>query len=124
MSPPGSSKYDQIGPADPESNLRRVKFKIPDQETRLEKKLRELKEETWNWNHTFWATHNKEFGEEREKFKGEVESTDQMSHFYREFLDMNWKKHLNYNIEWQKKNFSILGLSFLVFAQNIFSPRK
>lgn len=40
-------------------------------------------------------------------------SADKMSEFYKKFLDENWKSHVNYNLEWYKKNFEILYLSLL-----------
>lgn len=33
-----------------------------------------------------------------------VVTADEMSVFYKTFLDKHWYVHLNYNIEWYKKN--------------------
>ena len=33
-------------------------------------------------------------------------TADEMSIFYKEFLDQKWKTHLEYNKEWQKSNHS------------------
>ena len=37
-----------------------------------------------------------------------------MSAFYKDFLDRKWAEHLRFNIEWQKRNFKLLGLSVRV----------
>lgn len=37
-----------------------------------------------------------------------------MSEFYKMFLDKNWETHVKYNIEWYKKNFTLLYLAFRV----------
>jgi len=46
-------------------------------------------------------------------------STEEMSEFYKKFLDSQWSAHLGYNVEWQKRNFKIAALSFLVGIENI-----
>ena len=46
-------------------------------------------------------------------------NADEMSEFYKEFLDRNWSSHIQYNLEWQKRNFTIIFLSILVGIQNI-----
>lgn len=39
-------------------------------------------------------------------------SADQMSEFYKTFLDTNWRSHFNYNREWYLRNARILLLSY------------
>lgn len=60
----------------------------------------------------------------QEKYPHEVNkktiSTEEMSEFYKSFLDSQWKAHLNYNLEWQKRNFTIAALSLLVGFENLF----
>ena len=46
-------------------------------------------------------------------------NAEEMSEFYKDFLDRKWSTHLQYNIEWQKRNFSIIFLSILVGIENI-----
>lgn len=46
-------------------------------------------------------------------------TADEMSVFYKAFLDKNWKAHINYNIEWYKKNVTLLGLAIRVKLQNL-----
>jgi hypothetical protein len=46
-------------------------------------------------------------------------NADEMSEFYKEWLDSKWSSHLQFNIEWQKRNFTIVFLSMLVRIQNV-----
>lgn len=47
-------------------------------------------------------------------------TADEMSVFYKAFLDKNWKLHLNYNKEWYKKNFTLLRLAIRVKLNKLF----
>jgi hypothetical protein len=58
---PDTIHNDWIGAPDPESNMRLMKFHIPADETPAEKEYREMREETQNLNHQFWAKHNSNF---------------------------------------------------------------
>ncbi|XP_038602291.1 cytochrome c oxidase assembly factor 8 isoform X1 [Tachyglossus aculeatus] len=112
--PPRHSCRDWIGPPDRYSNLRPVRFYVPEDESPLEQRLRKLRQETQEWNQRFWAGQNLAFRKEKEEFiyrrlkaKGlELRdetgqkitlSADEMADFYKEFLSKNFKKHLNYN---------------------------
>lgn len=59
--PPRKSRHDWIGPPDKYSNLRPIHFYIPENESPLEQKLRELRQETQEWNQQFWADQNLTF---------------------------------------------------------------
>ncbi|XP_050522002.1 COA8 family protein CG14806, mitochondrial [Daktulosphaira vitifoliae] len=97
---------DSVGPPDPISNLRPIKFYIPKNESSIERKLRLKRIEVAKWNNDFWTNHNQTFVKEREAYKEKLArkgissaSADQMSEFYKEFLDKNWKTHVTYNFE-------------------------
>lgn len=47
-------------------------------------------------------------------------TADEMSGFYKEFLDKNWKNHVDYNFKWYRRNFTILFLSMLVNIEKLF----
>jgi hypothetical protein len=47
-------------------------------------------------------------------------SADKMSEFYRTFLNQQWKKHLDFNVEWQKRNAHVLFLSAAVALESLF----
>ncbi|XP_006003404.1 cytochrome c oxidase assembly factor 8 isoform X2 [Latimeria chalumnae] len=127
FSPPAESCHDWIGPPDRFSNLRPIIFHIAKCETPLECRLRELRQETQEWNQHFWADQNLAFSKEKQEFihsclkaKGlqlrdedgrkRTLSAEEMAEFYEEFLNKNFWKHANYNKEWYKRNFAITFL--------------
>ncbi|XP_023012321.1 cytochrome c oxidase assembly factor 8 [Leptinotarsa decemlineata] len=113
---------DLIGPADPISNLRPIIRKHLANETILQRRLRNLQNETQEWNHLFWTEHNERFKKEQQTYidlflKGQIKrqlTADEMSEFYKKFLDENLSSHMKYNREWYKRNFTLLILSLLV----------
>ena len=132
-----NTKENIIGPHHPVSNLRVIKFKIEPNESPLQKKLRHYRQDTQDFHHQFWTQHNTEFVEAREKFvknllqerypnekNKRTISISEMSEFYKSFLDSKWKSHLNYNLEWQRRNFTILFLGFFVGIQKKFFPKQ
>lgn len=64
----------------------------------------------------------------KEKYPNEPEKTtissDEMSVFYKEFLDQRWTTHIQYNLEWQKRNFNMIGLAFLVTLEGLVKPNQ
>lgn len=59
--PPAHSHSDWIGPPDKHSNLRPVIFYVPPEESALERRLREARQEAQASNQRFWARHNRAF---------------------------------------------------------------
>ena len=131
-----SGKYDLIGPPRTSSNLRPVKFAVPLEETDLQKQLRVLRQETQKFNQDWWTQHNTDFKLGREEFIRDILATkypnepdkttlsaNEMSIFYKEFMNKHWRNHLDYNKEWQKKNWTIIYLMFRVKLQK-FLQRK
>ncbi|KAK6636475.1 hypothetical protein RUM43_010136 [Polyplax serrata] len=144
MPTPNIQKYSQsqnvkkkqanlIGKADPESNLHPIKYAIPENETELEKNLRKRLEELQDWNQSFWSKHNKSYAEGKRSFEAELLkkkgpkdqtiTADEMSVFYKEFLDRNWKNHINYLLKWYQQNFYTTFLHFRVILQNFLRKR-
>ncbi|KAM4014409.1 cytochrome c oxidase assembly factor 8 [Anomaloglossus baeobatrachus] len=132
--PPVDSKYDWIGPPDRYSNLRPIKYFAPADESRLERKLRELRQETQEWNQKFWENQNLTFLKEKEEFiiskldalglglrdeEGRKRTLDAevMAEFYKNFLSKNFSQHVQYNREWYKRNFTITFLMGKVTLQ-------
>uniref|UniRef100_A0A9L0SMN7 Cytochrome c oxidase assembly factor 8 n=1 Tax=Equus caballus TaxID=9796 RepID=A0A9L0SMN7_HORSE len=139
--PPRKSCYDWIGPPDKCSNLRPVHFYIPENESPLEQKLRELRQETQEWNQQFWANQNLTFRKEKEEFihsrlkaKGlglRAESgqkatlnAEEMADFYKEFLSKNFQKHMYYNRDWYKRNFAITYFMGKVALEKIWNKLR
>lgn len=114
--------HDVYGLPDPKSSLRLITFYIPPDETAYEKEYRLKRALVQDWNHMFWTAHNVQFNQAKEQFvmsvmkrrgneanvTGQPLTADDLSEFYRAFLDENREKHLRYNIEWHKKNISLL----------------
>nr|XP_034323283.1 cytochrome c oxidase assembly factor 8 isoform X1 [Crassostrea gigas] len=143
--PPPSKKYDLIGPPDKKSNLRPVVFHVPQKETALQCRYRLMRKETHDWNQAFWANHNERFFKEKEDFvrrklddkqqtvdSAEARlSADELSEFYKAFLDKNYPLHANYNRsesyystgnrEWYHKNLRLLFPAFQVFLEKIYN---
>lgn len=131
-------KCDYVGPADRVSNLRHIRFYVPPDETSLERQLREAHINTQQWNQAFWAEHNEKFKKIREEFiqtnlqekygsntKGQKRLTaDEMSKFYKSFLDKHLHIHAQYNKEWYKRNVRNLLLSARVWLERITNKNR
>ncbi|XP_063228184.1 cytochrome c oxidase assembly factor 8 [Bacillus rossius redtenbacheri] len=121
-------QWDMIGPPNPVSNLRPVIFRIKPNESKVEEEFRLRRGEVQEWNERFWHGHNTSFFKEREAYiashlpsdspgkEKRTLSAKEMSVFYKQFLDKNWKVHLEYNIEWYRKN---IGLVFLALKVKV-----
>ncbi|XP_014242021.1 apoptogenic protein 1, mitochondrial [Cimex lectularius] len=118
---------DLVGPPNPISNIRPITFHVPKNETTVEKELRLRRQKVQAWHEDFWTKHNTAFIKERKAFeeshslKGASLGADEMSIFYKQFLDKYWHKHLAYNYEWYKHNFALLRLSFKVEVERFVS---
>ncbi|CAH1962298.1 unnamed protein product [Acanthoscelides obtectus] len=121
---------DLIGAPDPVSNLRPILRKIHLHETPLQQKLREMQDATQSWNQGFWAKHNTKFMKEKQEFINSHQipseekkhlTADEMSEFYKRFLDDTWETHLKYNIEWYRRNFTLLFLALCVSLERNYS---
>ncbi|KAM6171406.1 cytochrome c oxidase assembly factor 8 isoform 1-T1 [Erethizon dorsatum] len=139
--PPRKSRHDWIGPPDKHSNLRPVHFYIPENESSLEQKLRELRQETQAWNQQFWANQNLTFSKEKEDFihvrlrarglglgaesgpKATLSAED-MADFYKEFLSKNFQKHMRYNRDWYRRNFAITFIMGRVALERIWNKLR
>uniref|UniRef100_A0A8C6YY15 Cytochrome c oxidase assembly factor 8 n=1 Tax=Nothoprocta perdicaria TaxID=30464 RepID=A0A8C6YY15_NOTPE len=117
--PPPHSRSDWIGPPDRRSNLRPIVFHVPPDESRRERRLRELRQDTQAWNQRFWAQQNVAFqqvsaprgpGSPRARGQRTTLNAEEMADFYKDFLSKNFRKHMRYNRDWYKRNFAITFL--------------
>uniref|UniRef100_A0A8B9C3Q4 Cytochrome c oxidase assembly factor 8 n=1 Tax=Anser brachyrhynchus TaxID=132585 RepID=A0A8B9C3Q4_9AVES len=116
--PPAHSRHDWIGPPDRLSNLRPVIFHVPQDESALERRLREARQDTQAWNQQFWAQQNASFQQSiftflrQNLFSGQKATlnAEEMADFYKDFLSKNFRKHMRYNRDWYKRNFTITFL--------------
>ncbi|KAG8176520.1 hypothetical protein JTE90_021811 [Oedothorax gibbosus] len=111
-----------VGPPDPVSNLRLKVFPDSQDLCQEEKDFYAKSREVQDWNQEYWAEHNKEFTETRNLYiakvsaeknlpKEESLSAEEMSVFYKDFLDKNRIKHISYNWNWYKKNVYLIFLA-------------
>ncbi|KAF5304435.1 hypothetical protein FQR65_LT07965 [Abscondita terminalis] len=123
---PESTKVDLIGPPNSKSNLRPIIRQKQLHESYLQKTLRQFQDETQDWNEKFWNHHNIKFVTERESYiKSQTNddkktlTSEEMSEFYKKFLDNNWKEHVTYNFEWYRRNFLILYYGIRVNLESV-----
>lgn len=107
----------------------------------MEQRLRELRQETQEWNQQFWAKQNLSFNKEKEEFiysrlqaKGSGPRTksgqratldaEEMADFYKDFLSKNFQKHMCYNRDWYKRNFAITFFMGKVALERMWSKLK
>jgi len=117
-----------IGSPDPVSNLRRFLFARQKNPNKYDVMLEKAREETHAWNNKFWTYHNNKFFEEKKKFSKELdakgisdkEASDEMSQFYKYFLDQHYELHTKYNREWYRRNFGMLLIAILASLTRIF----
>ncbi|XP_062252881.1 cytochrome c oxidase assembly factor 8 [Platichthys flesus] len=136
--PPPSSTCDWIGPPNPLSNLRPIVYHIAENESELQRRLRNLRQETEDWNHEFWAKQNIAFNKDRDSFitsqlktkgltvrdeqgKRRCLNSEEMAVFYKMFLDNNRTRHMSYNKEWYRRNFTITLLMARVALTNMWT---
>ncbi|KAL1915978.1 uncharacterized protein VTP21DRAFT_6366 [Calcarisporiella thermophila] len=107
-----------VGTPDPSSNLRPVRYFTPENELPEEKEWRLQRERVDRFNHGFWAENNALFESQLESFKaqvkeskGEVTSED-LSRFYKDFLDRSYQRHMEYNRQWWRENITMLVPGF------------
>ncbi|XP_048585745.1 COA8 family protein CBG23705, mitochondrial isoform X2 [Nematostella vectensis] len=102
---PSPKEYDMVGPPDLNSNIRKMAFARRANETPREQGFRMMKEFVHSWHHDFWTRHNKNFNESKKKFlegkekKSSKQAADELSVFYKDFLDKNYQLHKEYQWE-------------------------
>ncbi|XP_035233077.1 COA8 family protein CBG23705, mitochondrial-like [Stegodyphus dumicola] len=116
------NEHAWVGPAHPVSNLRLRIFPSSQGLTDEERYFYDKCKETQDWHQQYWEAHNKDFDESKKAYIDKLSKerkleedrplmTEEMSLFYRDFLDKNRKKHLAYNWAWYKKNVYLLILA-------------
>ncbi|CAD5223955.1 unnamed protein product [Bursaphelenchus okinawaensis] len=110
-------RFDWVGPPDSVSKIRPIKLRRVDNETHLERDYRVARESLNQWNSDFWRQHNIEFEKCKsvfvEKKKAELGklatiTPEEMSTFYRDFLNQRRKELATYNSEWYRRNFCLI----------------
>ncbi|MFH4973927.1 hypothetical protein AB6A40_000636 [Gnathostoma spinigerum] len=116
-------RFDWVGPPDPISRIRPIRLRRLPNESATEREYRNAAEALNKWNSKFWVEHNTLFEKEKQKFldekrqkKGRIErlSPDDLSDFYRRFLNERHEALIAYNKEWYRRNLSLLWPAFKV----------
>lgn len=120
---------DIYGPPHSISNIPHIKFAVADNETVKEKKYREFKEDLATWHQQFWLKHNENFNKSKKAYLNkmvnpntiidEKQHADDLSIFYKYFLDKNLRTHMNYQREWYKKVFKALWYGLQVDIERL-----
>uniref|UniRef100_A0A0N4ZRJ0 Apoptogenic protein 1, mitochondrial n=1 Tax=Parastrongyloides trichosuri TaxID=131310 RepID=A0A0N4ZRJ0_PARTI len=116
-------RFDWVGPPNRISKIRPIKLRIVENETNIEKNYRIAREQLNMWNSKFWENHNLEFERQRDEFiknrknelgkLGNVTAND-MSTFYKKFLNDEYAALSHYNKTWYMRNFQLLWPAFKV----------
>ncbi|KAI1702158.1 hypothetical protein DdX_15673 [Ditylenchus destructor] len=109
-------RYDWVGPADPISKIRPIRLRRVENESESELLYREAREDLNEWNSRFWTEHNqlferrkREFYANRRKMSGSEEpSANDLSLFYKDFLNEQANKFSVYNNEWYRRNLRLI----------------
>jgi hypothetical protein len=104
-----------VGPPDPDSNLCTIKLKPA--RNKAELKLQSLQLKVHDFNHNFWKEHNQQFQKAKSLYISQKLSesdmtrdkltVDELSDFYKKFLNENYVNHKNYLKEWSILNFRL-----------------
>ena len=90
----------------PVSNLRLLRYEAKEGESVAEQQLRRMQSELQEWNQSYWEDHNCLFNEQKAAFMEQESrsrdrtslSHDELSVFYKRFLDENRAKHMRYSM--------------------------
>ncbi|XP_028398611.1 apoptogenic protein 1, mitochondrial-like [Dendronephthya gigantea] len=93
--------------------------------------FREYKQDLMSWHHSFWLHQNLKFTKEKKEYtlKRDLienakadgkEKADDLSLFYKEFLDENFSVHFQYQREWYRRNFLLLWYGLKVDVERLF----
>ncbi|KAF9585691.1 hypothetical protein BGW38_001208 [Lunasporangiospora selenospora] len=98
------------------SNLRPVKYPIPVNESLEDKLFRERCERVDAFNQNFWASNNALFNKAKADYEqkisaqngGQPVTTEELSLFYKDFLDKAYERQMSYNRQWWIENMGLL----------------
>uniref|UniRef100_A0A915DIM4 Apoptogenic protein 1 n=1 Tax=Ditylenchus dipsaci TaxID=166011 RepID=A0A915DIM4_9BILA len=111
------TRYDWVGPVDKVSKIRPIRLRRVENESDSERVYREAREKLNEWNCDFWSKHNKlfenrkaQFYEERQKPIGgrNQMSANELSVFYKDFLNEQSSSFSAYNNEWYRRNIQLI----------------
>ncbi|EFP13388.1 hypothetical protein GCK72_021596 [Caenorhabditis remanei] len=126
-------RFDWVGPPDNVSKIRKIMLRRVANESELERQYRTAREELNQWNSDFWAEHNQlfdrqksDFVEKKQKALGRLEhvSANELSEFYRDFLNDRHVAMMAYNKEWYRRNLQLIWPALKVNVIRFFRMAK
>merc|ERR1712126_48983 len=126
--PPQMEKTDWVSQPDKESNIRKIIYAKKNNNELLSKQ----RDEMYEWNHDFWKHHNNKFYAEKKFFIDDTNAasgrpmdvSDNLSTFYKDFLDKNHDTYMSYGRELYKRNLKLLWTSFCAPFLTFFQKKK
>ncbi|KAL0075167.1 hypothetical protein J3Q64DRAFT_1824565 [Phycomyces blakesleeanus] len=109
---------DMIGTPDPVSNLRPVKYYIPQNESEQDKEWRLIQQSADEFNQNFWTTNNAMFVHAKAEYesqlnaRGKEVTPEELSIFYKDFLNKAYQRQMEYNRQWWKINIGLIYPGF------------
>ncbi|KAF9288663.1 hypothetical protein BGZ68_010786 [Mortierella alpina] len=105
-----------VGNPHPVSNLRPVKYPVPAHESTEDRIFRERRERVDAFNQNFWVNNNNMFNKAKAEYEDKIRAqngdqpvtTEELSVFYKDFLDKAYERQMNYNRQWWVENMSLL----------------
>ncbi|CAG8434431.1 1985_t:CDS:10 [Ambispora gerdemannii] len=110
-----SLKTDYVGIPDTISNLRPIKYYIPENASPEDTEWRLHRERIDQFNHQFWTSNNELFIVEKQEYENQLKlktgkkpTSAEISIFYKDFLDKAYDRQMAYNQQWWKENIRML----------------
>ncbi|KAI7821549.1 hypothetical protein BC939DRAFT_455492 [Gamsiella multidivaricata] len=105
-----------VGNPHPVSNLRPVKYPVPSNESKDDRLFRERRERVDAFNQSFWVNNNTMFNKAKAEYEEKIRAqngnqlvtTEELSVFYKDFLDKAYERQMNYNRQWWIENVGLL----------------
>ncbi|KAF9205257.1 hypothetical protein BGZ49_004273 [Haplosporangium sp. Z 27] len=105
-----------VGNPHPVSNLRPVKYPIPENESTEDREFRERRERVDAFNQNFWVSNNNLFNKAKAEYEEKIRAqngdqpatTEELSIFYKDFLDKAYDRQMRYNRQWWVENIGLL----------------
>ncbi|KAF9999178.1 hypothetical protein BGZ80_004421 [Entomortierella chlamydospora] len=105
-----------VGNPHPVSNLRPVKYPVPENESPEDRAFRERRERVDAFNQNFWVANNNLFNKAKAEYEAKIRAqngdqpvtTEELSIFYKDFLDKAYDRQMRYNRQWWVENVGLL----------------
>ncbi|KAF9968560.1 hypothetical protein BGZ70_002464 [Mortierella alpina] len=116
LDPASNTDKFLVGNPHPVSNLRPVKYPVPAHESPEDRIFRERRERVDAFNQNFWVNNNNMFNKAKAEYEDKIRAqngnqpvtTEELSVFYKDFLDKAYDRQMTYNRQWWVENMGLL----------------